>query len=131
RGLHALSDLGILRDDRDAAVARDLDEGVRREIVSGELRALRVARAIGERGADEQAATGDAGDAEESAAVEELVHLASCAAISAARWMPSRMRWYVAQRQRLPFIVRSMSASPGRGVRRSIAAAVIIWPAWQ
>src|ERR1044071_7950484 len=63
--------------------------------------------------------------------------LRSCAVVAvavglpAARWIASRMRVYVAQRQRLPLIARSMSASVGRALRRSSAAADMICPAWQ
>jgi hypothetical protein len=41
------------------------------------------------------------------------------------------MRGYVPQRQTLPRIAVSMSASLGRGLVVSNAAALISWPDWQ
>jgi hypothetical protein len=46
-------------------------------------------------------------------------------------WIAARMREYVPQRQMLPAIASSMSASVGCGVRASRAAALMICPAWQ
>jgi hypothetical protein len=43
----------------------------------------------------------------------------------------SRMRWYVPQRQMLPLIAASMSASLGRGFFASSAVADMICPDWQ
>ena len=48
-----------------------------------------------------------------------------------ARWIACRMRKYVAQRQRLPFMAVSMAASLGVGFDASRADADIICPAWQ
>ena len=45
---------------------------------------------------------------------------------SAARWMALRMRGYVPQRQRLPDMATSMSASVGEGLRASSAVADMI-----
>jgi hypothetical protein len=42
--------------------------------------------------------------------------------------MAVRMRVYVPQRQMLPLIALSMSASEGRGLRLSSVAADMIWP---
>ena len=42
-----------------------------------------------------------------------------------------RMRWYVPQRQMLPCIAESISASVGLGLVFSRAAACMIWPVWQ
>jgi hypothetical protein len=55
----------------------------------------------------------------------------SCASWPAALWIAARMRWYVPQRQMLPAMAASMSASVGCGVRASSAAADMSWPAWQ
>jgi hypothetical protein len=44
----------------------------------------------------------------------------------AARWMALRMRWYVPQRQMLPLIKSSMSASVGFGFFASSATADMI-----
>ena len=49
----------------------------------------------------------------------------------AASLMAARMRTYVAQRQMLPFMARSMSRSLGFGVLRSKATALITCPDWQ
>jgi hypothetical protein len=49
----------------------------------------------------------------------------------AARWMARRIRWYVPQRQMLPDIAPSISASLGRGVCASSAAADMSCPLWQ
>ena len=52
-------------------------------------------------------------------------------AISAARWMARRMRGYVPQRQRLPDMASSMSASVGLAFIASRHAADISCPDWQ
>src|SRR2546430_325656 len=51
--------------------------------------------------------------------------------IAAALWMAARRRWYVPQRQMLPAIASSMSASVGFAFRASSAAADMICPDWQ
>src|SRR5438270_10319931 len=48
----------------------------------------------------------------------------------AACLIAARMRVYVPQRQMLPAIASSMSASVGRGFCLSSAVAVMIWPPW-
>src|SRR5665213_2684023 len=52
-------------------------------------------------------------------------------AIDAALWIAARMRKYVPQRHRLPFMARSISASVGFAFTASSAEADIICPAWQ
>ena len=52
-------------------------------------------------------------------------------ALSAAWWMAPRMRTYVAQRQMLPAMAESMSASLGFGFVASSAEADMICPLWQ
>src|SRR4029079_19589554 len=51
--------------------------------------------------------------------------------ISAARRMAARIRWSVPQRQMLPAMAASMSASEGLGLASSSAEADMIWPDWQ
>src|SRR5688572_3421732 len=51
--------------------------------------------------------------------------------LPAALWMAARIRGYVPQRQMLPCMAWSMSASVGFGFARSNAVAAMIWPAWQ
>src|SRR6185437_3433070 len=94
--------------------------------------------------ADEQAAAGDRADPDERATIDEarrnrcvggMFHdRPPCAGVapaasSAARLMPSRIRTYDAQRQRLPVIARAMSASVGCGLSLSNADAVMSCPA--
>ena len=45
--------------------------------------------------------------------------------------MARRIRWYVPQRQRLPDIASSMSASVGFGFLARRSAADMSWPGWQ
>ena len=68
RRLDALTDLGILRDDRDDVVGRDLDEGVRNKRLPGSLRDDSRNR-IEVRG-DEHAATGQRRHAQERPSIE-------------------------------------------------------------
>ena len=93
--LDPLTRLWVLGDDRDHAIGGDAEEGVRGE---GGVRA--GGRFSGpERGgaveidqrADEESATGERGDAEEGAAIGHRV--APARLITAARLIPSRMRW--------------------------------------
>ena len=84
--------------------------------------------------ADEQAAAGSGGNFQEVAAGDgDGAHVgASFFAIRAAAvWMALRMRRYVPQRQRLPAMAASMSASVGLGFSARSAAADMIWPDWQ
>jgi hypothetical protein len=53
------------------------------------------------------------------------------ASARAAEWMAARMREYVAQRQMLPLIAASISASVGLAFFANKAAADMIWPDWQ
>jgi hypothetical protein len=48
-----------------------------------------------------------------------------------ARWIAARMRWYVAHRQILPAMARSMSRSLDFGFFSSNATADMICPDWQ
>ena len=56
---------------------------------------------------------------------------ASMAYPFAAVLMAARMREYVPQRQILPDMAASMSASDGLGLEASSALALMIWPDWQ
>ncbi len=71
RRLHPLTDLRVLRGDRDRSVGADLDPGVGRELAVRRGRE-RLERAEREPGGEQHPATGDAGDAEEVAARDRL-----------------------------------------------------------
>src|SRR5581483_3381426 len=101
RSLDALADFGPRGNDRDLAVGRDADEGVRDELAVDELRRRFRDLAEGAAGrlqikSQHEPAAGEAADLEEIAALhvrgDERVHLAPpfvpVAASSAARWMP-------------------------------------------
>ncbi len=144
--LDALADFRLLGDERDHAAGRDPDEGVGMEVNVGQAGGLAHHIGSGEWAqvdAQQKARAPLRGTAQEAASTSVSrqdagwpgrVHadpLAFSREISAARWMPARMRRYVPQRQRLPAIAPSMSASLGCGLSFSSAAAVMIWPAWQ
>ncbi len=63
------------------------------------------------------------------AAIHPRAHRAP--AFAAACLIAARIRVYVPQRQMLPSMASSIWASVGFGLRRSSAAADMIWPAWQ
>jgi hypothetical protein len=145
RAAHALAHLGAVAHDRGRAVGRDVDEHVRREAGGVGLVILRggggagagpPARLVGEGAAlvdrQREAAEGEVQAGEEGPPRDE--HRAAHgppSATPAAFLIAARIRTYVPQRHRLPAIDASMSASVGRGVAASSAAAVMIWPAWQ
>src|SRR4029453_3890500 len=69
-----------------------------------------------------------------TAHVADGVHARSFAFVPAsfaARLIGVGMRGYVAQRQMLPLMAASMSASLGAGMAVSSAVAAIPWPDWQ
>src|SRR3989449_6494075 len=113
RGERALPHLRHGVDDRHDAVTVDPEPLVRREHAGG-LRqrdpagATRDGESDGEPRADDEAAS------EERASGDERVHYAPPFLRAAARWIAARMRWYVPQRQMLPDIASSMSASVDR-----------------
>ena len=133
----ALPHLGVRHADGDVAFGVDGEPGV-------DLGALRRrgpglgldggGERLGNVEADEQAAAGSGGDFQEVAAGDgDGAHAArpSSAIRAAAVWMALRMRRYVPQRQRLPAMAASMSASVGLGFSARSAAADMIWPDWQ
>src|SRR2546425_891628 len=116
-----LTHLGHRVGDRHDAVAVDPQPLVRREHPRGLADgANREREADREPRADHEAAL------ENLAATDERLHHAPPFLIAAARWMAARMRWYVPQRQMLPDIPSSMSASVGEGLRANSAAADMI-----
>ena len=128
----ALPHLGHRVDDGDDAVAVDAEPLVRRE----DARSL----GLGEDGVEErQPEAHDEPGADGDSALEQLAaaderapgHHAPPRASVAARWTAARIRWYVPQRQMLPDMAASISASLGRGFSASSAVADMICPDWQ
>ena len=123
-------------DDRDEAVAIDLDPLVGRED-AGRLRQRRApprhrqAETHHETRSHREAALDERASADPGLGRPQGGHHAPPFLICAARWMPARIRWYVPQRQMLPAMASSMSVSVGVAFWASSAAAERICPDWQ
>src|SRR5262249_42032908 len=116
----------------DGAVAIDADECVRCEC---RRRRGRAAGRFEPEAEQQRAARGEA-RLEERAARRRRQGAGSGKSFglhstAAAFLIALRMRTYVPQRQMLPAIAASMSASSGDGFDASSAAADMIWPDWQ
>ena len=123
RRLHALPHVRVLREQRDRAVGADLYQHVRAERVGAGARRRRE-------DAQQHPAACQRRELEEAATVDaDGRHVP--APVPAASLIAARMRRKVPQRQRLPAIAASMSASVGVGVCASSAVAGMICPAWQ
>src|SRR5438094_338369 len=124
--------LAHLRDgvgDRHDAVAIDLEPLVGREharLLGARLAAQRQLESDHEAGPQ-----GEAALEERPPGQRHRFHRPPPLFIAAALWMAARRRWYVPQRQMLPAIASSMSASGGFAFRASSAAADMICPDWQ
>ncbi len=127
-GVRTLAHLGVVDDDRDGVVGPDAHEGVEREVPDLLIHLL-TGRERRQVQAEDQPAAGEQAGAEEVAAadVDDVCHFATpFAARAAAAWIALRIRGYVPQRQMLPAMASSMSASEGRGLSRSSTAAAMI-----
>src|ERR1019366_10538297 len=145
-GLDALAELGILGHDGHRAVRRHANVVVRiGRCLRRPAAALREKLASGFE-AQHHSATGQRADFQKGSAYHLLFlrahNYSSLRAAApllveplparpAALWMACRMRRYVPQRHRFPFIAESISLSVGFGVLASSAAADMICPAWQ
>src|SRR6185312_11033164 len=123
---YALAHLGTVDEDGDGVVAANAHPGVH----CGIGRGLRLAHYAGERHADDQRAAGGGARLEELAA-GRILELGHDQAPFAALWIAARMRGYVPQRQMLPAMALSISASVGLGFSVRSAVADMIWPDWQ
>src|SRR6185369_3965011 len=132
RGVDTLSHLGLVDDDGHAVVAAYAQEGVGckgcHAVCSG-------CPAKGDVTGQNQSAPHDCAGLNELAPAH-LDHLAhdffpSLPVFPAAVWIARRMRPYVPQRQRLPLMALSISASVGWGFCASSATALMICPGWQ
>ena len=131
-GERPLPELDMFRQNCDGVVGCDPDEGVGREYRRrGRRRGCRLRTHLTRQG--EKRSPDRSGPAASTGATD-CVDASSWRQPSidlAASWMAARMRTYVAHRQMLPFMARSMSVSDGLLLLSSSATALMIWPDWQ
>jgi hypothetical protein len=142
RRRRALTHLDLAHLEAGRVVGVDRQPRVDRDLVERAVRGIRIGCGLGCLGADTGADDAEGHDHRAAALHERLArellvqqlrhdYFPPFAITAAAFWMAVRIRGYVPQRQRWPFMAVRICASVGRFVVASRSAAWIIIPFWQ